>query len=121
MFVRFGRVEEEEESDAEALESCAAEGGTSAIVYNSNNQATENDTLYVPNSQIPAVCVSKTSANSLLEKFEVTSGNFNVTIGDEGNDNVEYTFAWMSGSSMAAPHVTTSAALLKSHYYYFVL
>ena len=107
----------EEGSDVQALESCAAEGGKGAIFYNSNNQATEISNLYIPNGQIPAVCISKTSAISLLDQLtEVDYGNFNVTIGDEGNDNVEYTFDWKSGSSMASPHVSASAALLKSHF-----
>jgi subtilisin family serine protease len=100
-----------------ALETCAAKGGKGAIFYNSSKGPTDIESFYIQNGQIPAVCISKTSAQSLVDQLLDTMGSFKVTIGDEGGDNVEFTFEWMSGTSMAAPHVSASAALLKSHFY----
>ena len=39
-----------------------------------------------------------------------------VTIGDVNADEIEYAYAEMSGTSMAAPHVAAAAALVWSHF-----
>lgn len=100
----------------EALANCDSLGGVGAVFFNNDKGLNKIETLFIPNGAIPAICISKGSALALIEKLD-ESGGFEVTIGDEGDDNVEYIFEFMSGTSMASPHVAASAALLKSHFY----
>jgi serine protease len=102
-------------SPAEALVACVEAGGAGAVFFNDDAGLERIETLYIPNGMIPSVCISKASAMALIETLEVT-GSFEVTIGDEGDDNLEYTYELRSGTSMASPHVAASAGLLKSHF-----
>ena len=53
-------------------------------------------------------------AEELMETIQDNATN--VTIGDTGEDEIEYTYVTRSGTSVAAPHVTAAAALLFSHF-----
>ena len=61
---------------------------------------------------IPVVGVKQAIGIQLLQNYLGQS----VTIGDVGGDNVEHSYAFLSGTSMATPHVAAGAALLWSHH-----
>lgn len=60
----------------------------------------------------PVVVVSRAAAEELTANYNKEK----VTIGDVGGDSVEYSYEVLSGTSMAAPHVTAAAAILWSHH-----
>lgn len=101
---------------AAALATCGAAGGGGAVFFNGYAGNDKIETLYIFNGMIPAISISKASATSAIEQLDDV-GSFEVTIGDEGDDNIEYIYEFMSGTSMSSPHVAASAALLKSHFH----
>ena len=97
----------------EVLDGCKEGGGVGAILYKEEGGTNTIDRMYAQGGTIPAVVISRGSALELINQM---SNDFVVTIGDQGNDSEEYTYVLKSGTSMAAPHVTASIALLKSHF-----
>jgi serine protease len=92
------------------LESCENSGGAGAIIFDANGDDSIED-WSVEEVCIPAVAAKQEYGTELLPKLGET-----VTIGDSGDDNVEYTYATLCGTSMATAHVSAAAALLWSHY-----
>mmetsp|Transcript_31564 Transcript_31564/g.76516 ORF Transcript_31564/g.76516 Transcript_31564/m.76516 type:complete len:755 (-) Transcript_31564:2288-4552(-) len=97
----------------EVLDGCKEGGGIGAILYSEAGGRNAINRMYTQGETIPAVVISRGSALELIDQMR---DNFVVTIGDQGNDSEEYTYVLKSGTSMAAPHVTASIALLKSHF-----
>jgi serine protease len=97
---------------------CKEGGGAGAVFYNGNKPMDRIDSVYVRGSDtIPVVCVSKKTGLDLVQNLEDNEdSSYKVTIGDKGDDRIEFTWETMSGTSMAAPHVSASLALLKSHF-----
>ncbi|KAL3923693.1 MAG: hypothetical protein SGILL_001514, partial [Bacillariaceae sp.] len=104
------------------IEICYLSGGIGAVVYDISRGGRFIPNLYAvgasQRSPIPAIAISKTTAYQILESIELKSDGdtFQVSVGDTGNDRIEYTFAMLSGTSMAAPYVTAAFGLIKSHF-----
>jgi subtilisin family serine protease len=95
------------------LENCQKGGGVGAIVFPANGgNSYEQWNLEAETEIIPTVAVAKDYG---IQLYQNTLGQ-NVTIGDADNDSVEFTYSIQTGTSMAAPHVASAAALLMSHY-----
>jgi serine protease len=92
------------------LESCENSGGAGAVIFDANSDDSIED-WSVEEASFPAVAVKQEYGTGLLLKLGDT-----VTIGDSGDDSVEYTYATLNGTSMATAHVSAAAALLWSHY-----
>ncbi|KAL3909379.1 MAG: hypothetical protein SGILL_008109 [Bacillariaceae sp.] len=102
----------------DAVEGCMEGGGKGAVFFNDERPMDKIDNLYVVGTNtIPVICVSKATGLELIEKLDDNEdSSFKVTIGDTNSDRKEYIWKTLSGTSMAAPHVTASFALLKSHF-----
>jgi serine protease len=114
-----GKGDSAEMSIRDLVKVCADSGGIGAVVYDESLGDRPIPNIYAyGSSHIPAISISKSSAYQILESMEMEgeSDHLQVSIGDAQSDRLEYTFAMLSGTSMAAPHVTGSFALLKSHF-----
>jgi subtilisin family serine protease len=100
----------DETSIQDMLESCEAGGGAGAVIFDANTNR-GIDSWSVRQINIPAVAVRLGLGSELMQKIGET-----VTIGDLGNDDIEYTYTTLSGTSQATPHVSAAAALLWSHF-----
>ncbi|KAL3913324.1 MAG: hypothetical protein SGARI_000712 [Bacillariaceae sp.] len=104
------------------IEVCFSSGGIGAVVYDQSRAGRSIPNLYAEgaaaDSPIPAIAISKFTASQIMESAEMESdgGDYVVSIGDTNNDHMEYTFAMLSGTSMAAPYVTAAFGLIKSHF-----
>ena len=104
------RLESVNSEDVDAmLDRCSSSRATGAIIYNSLGNSYNN---WVQHTTLSVVVVPRYVGESLL------SSNLgdDVTIGDVNADEIEYAYAEMSGTSMAAPHVAAAAALVWSHF-----
>jgi serine protease len=121
--VASGVLEQAGISLEEALIGCRESGGVGAVFFNEDKPVGEFEDMYIDGYDlIPAICVSKGTALDLISRLESgqypeDDGGMIVTIGDAGDDNAEYVWDVLSGTSMACPHVSASAALLKSHFF----
>jgi subtilisin family serine protease len=102
-------VQEKETSVPDLLDKCEKAKGIGAVLINVDNGSSGQ--IYPESSLIPAVAVPHKYGRALVELIDQV-----VTIGDAGDDHVEYTYATLSGTSMAAPHVSAAAALVWSHF-----
>jgi serine protease len=100
----------------ETLDHCDNGGGAGAVFFDSR-QSSGIQSLQVDTSAIPAISIRPDSAMDLLERLENSDEAMEVTMGDSENDELEFTYTWGTGSSIAAAHVAAGAALLKSHFY----
>jgi serine protease len=108
-----------EMSIEDLVKACVDSGGIGTVVYDESLGGQPIPNLYAyGSSSIPAIAISKSSAFQILESMEIEgeSDHLQVSIGDAQHDRMEYTFAMLSGTSVAAPYVTASFALLKSHF-----
>ena len=91
------------------VEACEKGGGAGMIVFTASNQAMDT---WSAASSIPVVSVSLTVGRSLKNDHE----GDDVTIGDIGEDDIEYSYHYLTGTSMASPHAAAGAALLWSNF-----
>ncbi|KAL3925676.1 MAG: hypothetical protein SGILL_000255 [Bacillariaceae sp.] len=101
------------------VEDCMNGGGKAAVFFNDERPMSKIENVYVMGrNTIPAICVSKDTGLKLVEQLDNhDKASFTVTVGDIGDDKVEYIYETMTGTSMASPHVAASFALLKSHFW----
>ncbi|KAG7362304.1 peptidase S8 S53 subtilisin kexin sedolisin family protein [Nitzschia inconspicua] len=99
-----------------ALVHCSKGGGKGAVFFDSR-RISGIQVLELPESKIPVLSIRADSGNDLRQRLE-NNGSMNVTMSNTGNeDELEFTYTWGTGSSVAAAHVAAGAALLKSHFY----
>lgn len=102
--------------DATSLEqmisNCQAGGGNGVVIFDavqgSNRMRYQN---WRGDASIPAVGVQHLAGLELLEQV-----NSFVELGLSRGDDREYSYSYMSGTSMATPHVAAAAALVWSHF-----
>jgi serine protease len=94
---------------SDLVEKCISGGGAGMVVFTYSSDGTDN---WSTPASIPVVAV-KLSVGLLLKDSNLGE---EVTIGDVGGDNVEYSYAYLTGTSMASPHVAAAAALLWSNF-----
>jgi serine protease len=102
-------------SDRMALEVCTNGGGAGAVFFDSS-RSDGIQSLEIEDGDIPAISIRRDSGLELVQTLH-NDGAIEVTIGDGGDDDIEYTYTWGTGSSVASAHVAAGAALLKSHFY----
>ena len=90
---------------------CVAGNGGGMIVFSSNGSP--YSTWRTTSSSIPIVAV-KTSIGSELTQMNL--GEQVTILGDAGGNSPEYSYAYLTGTSMATPHVAAAAALLWTHF-----
>jgi len=94
------------------VENCENGGGVGAVIFDavqgSNRVRYQN---WRANSNIPAVGVQHLAGVELLENI-----NTWVYIGLSTGDDREFSYGYLSGTSMAVPHVSAAAALVWSHF-----
>ena len=93
---------------SDLVEKCISGGGKGMVVFISNNKF---DTWSVASS-IPVVAVKRSVGVELKNLYLGEQ----VTIGDIGGDKIEYSYASLTGTSMATPHAAAAAALLWSNF-----
>jgi subtilisin family serine protease len=97
------------------LQICENSGGLGAIFFHPWNEGMAAlKAKAESNTSIPAVALRENPALKLAEF--ILHNTTNVTIGDTGDDDLEFTYSAYSGTSVAAPHITAAAALLFSHF-----
>jgi serine protease len=98
-------------SVADMIESCEQGGGAGAIIFAADGSDMASWSASDRGIGIPAFAVSRAHG----QEIHIHEGE-DVTIGDVGNDGIEYSYTTKSGTSMASPHVAAAAALLWSNF-----
>jgi subtilisin family serine protease len=93
------------------IDSCRQGGGTGAVIFGADSNAGYDSWSVQQVDDFRAVAIKNEFGNELMGKLGES-----VSIGDYGNDHIEYTYTTQTGTSMATPHVSAAAALLWSHF-----
>jgi subtilisin family serine protease len=91
------------------LRNCERSRAKGAILYHAAGG--NNFDSWSHSTELTVVIVSRLIGEELVQHEREQ-----VTIGDSGDDGIEYTYREMTGTSMAAPHVAAAAALVWSHF-----
>ena len=96
---------------ADLVEKCEKADGAGMVIFTNSQTGPSFDTWTTSSASIPVIAVKTMTGRALLGE----TGE-QVTIGDVLGNEIEYSYAFLTGTSMASPHVAAAAALLWSHF-----